>query len=99
MIVDDKDLAYTGAEGIPSAKEGDVTRKTGSWRTFKPVVHRELCISCNFCWANCPDTAITLDENGVPIIDYDVCKGCMICKQVCPKEGAITEERDTHSQA
>ncbi|MCC7554374.1 MAG: 4Fe-4S binding protein [Methanobacteriaceae archaeon] len=54
--------------------------KTGSWRTFKPVLDKEKCIGCDKCVMFCPDAAINKDHD----INYDYCKGCGICSAECP---------------
>lgn len=59
--------------------------KTGDWRAFKPVVDKEKCINCFFCWIYCPDAAIVRKEEGIEI-NYEYCKGCGICAKECPKE-------------
>ncbi|MHA1771639.1 MAG: 4Fe-4S binding protein [Candidatus Thorarchaeota archaeon] len=72
------------------------TGKTGSWRTFDPVIDYDACNRCRTCWMYCPEATIDLDDDGTPHIDYDYCKGCGICAQVCPKkciEMVRTEER------
>jgi len=56
--------------------------KTGSWRTFKPVV-TEKCVGCGTCLNFCPEGVIAL-KNKKAVIDYDYCKGCLICMKVCP---------------
>ncbi|MBN2058583.1 MAG: 4Fe-4S dicluster domain-containing protein [Candidatus Saganbacteria bacterium] len=69
---------------------------TGDWRSDRPVFHKENCINCLFCWVNCPDSAIILDENNkVAGIDYRYCKGCGICDTECPtkkEKRALTME-------
>jgi len=55
--------------------------KTGSWRTFQPVVDREKCNECGLCAMYCPDGVIDADLK----IDLDFCKGCGICAKECPK--------------
>ena len=30
--------------------------KTGSWRTFKPILDKEKCIDCDNCIIFCPDS-------------------------------------------
>ncbi len=57
-----------------------VARQTGSWRVERPVIDPDICTRCGLCFVRCPDGAISLDEEGYPVIDYDHCKGCMICR-------------------
>ncbi len=58
---------------------------TGLWRTLHPIIHYE---HCHRCWWNCstfcPDSAINVNEESFPVIDYDHCKGCLICSTICP---------------
>ncbi len=78
-----------------------VENKTGSWRTFMPVVDNSKCVNCKLCWFFCPEGAIDmladLEGNadkkikGIKI-NYDYCKGCGICANECPTK-AITMER------
>ncbi len=63
---------------VPSSVE-----RTGTWRTFRPVIDLSKCTKCNLCWKFCPDVAITLDGDGWPVIDYEHCKGCGICDVEC----------------
>ncbi|MCD6434595.1 MAG: 4Fe-4S binding protein [Candidatus Diapherotrites archaeon] len=60
-----------------------VKYKTGSWRTFRPVIDYEKCIRCGLCWSQCPDMAIEKKGNKF-VINYDYCKGCGICAENCP---------------
>jgi len=73
---------------ISRPKEG-AAGKTGTWRTYKPVVDRELCNECGLCRMYCPDGVIDVELN----IDLEYCKGCGICAKECPKK-AITMERE-----
>ena len=66
-------------------------KKTGSWRSFRPMV-TDKCIGCKICEFYCPDQSIKV-RNGKAKIDYDYCKGCMICAEVCPQK-AIKRERE-----
>ncbi len=63
--------------------------KTGSWRTFRPVIDFEKCIQCLYCFIYCPDSSILTEEGKVTGVDYEHCKGCGICAAECPKS-AIT---------
>ncbi|RLF48961.1 MAG: hypothetical protein DRN20_03370 [Thermoplasmata archaeon] len=68
-----------------------VENKTGTWRTFRPVINKEKCVNCLLCWFYCPDGAIKRVSDGVEV-DYDYCKGCGICANECPVK-AITMVR------
>ena len=81
--------------GVITEPGNSVQKKTGEWRTFKPVVDREKCIGCGICTWYCPDSAIEVKEDGgkkVAVVDYDHCKGCLICLGECPQK-AITKEK------
>ena len=71
--------------------------KTGSWRTFRPII-TDKCIGCKICEWYCPDSAIKIVENDGKkraVVDYDYCKGCLICLGACPSKaiGQETEKR------
>jgi len=73
---------------------GSTTKnKTGSWRTFKPVVDINKCTGCNLCDMHCPDSAIKVGKDKKAHVNYDYCKGCGICAEICPVK-AIAMERD-----
>ena len=57
-------------------------KKTGSWRTFKPILDKEKCIDCDNCILFCPDGSVNKQHD----IDYDYCKGCGICANECPSD-------------
>ncbi len=71
------------------------SNKTGSWRTFKPVI-TDRCVACGICTWYCPDSAIEVRQvNGKrkAVVNYDYCKGCLICMNECPHD-AIEKEMD-----
>jgi pyruvate ferredoxin oxidoreductase delta subunit len=57
--------------------------KTGTWRTFRPLVDRETCNGCRTCEMLCPENTIIVVE-GVARVDYEYCKGCGVCANECP---------------
>jgi len=58
--------------------------KTGLWRTVRPVIDYSKCKKCWWnCSVFCPDSAITINADGFPVINYDHCKGCLICASQC----------------
>ncbi len=68
--------------------------RTGLWRTIRPVIDLDRCSRCTWlCGSLCPDSAISVDAEGAPVIDYEHCKGCMVCAAVCPRDaiGSISE--------
>jgi pyruvate ferredoxin oxidoreductase delta subunit len=62
---------------------GSKNYHTGSWRFFKPVVDQQRCTKCGICRTYCPDSCISIEEDGCHI-NYDYCKGCGICEHECP---------------
>ncbi len=69
------------------------SNKTGSWRSFRPVIDREKCIGCGLCKKFCPDVCIEIKDKKAEV-DYDYCKGCLICKSVCPVQAISSEEEE-----
>jgi pyruvate ferredoxin oxidoreductase gamma subunit len=69
-----------------------VASLTGSWRTSRPVIDYPSCNRCSWiCSTLCPDSAIAVEPDHTPRIDYDHCKGCMICVAVCPPHAIRAE--------
>ncbi|GAO35111.1 pyruvate ferredoxin oxidoreductase, gamma subunit [Sulfuricella sp. T08] len=59
--------------------------RTGLWRTLRPVIDYQRCNRCWWvCSEFCPDSAIRVNAEHFPEIDYDHCKGCLICVAQCP---------------
>lgn len=63
--------------------------RTGDWRTEHPVLDRDKCNKCGFCYLYCPEGTIHEDEEGYFVPDLYYCKGCGICAHECPQK-AIT---------
>ena len=62
--------------------------KTGDWRSALPVLDREKCVYCGFCYIYCPDGVYQdmgeREKYYKPDLDY--CKGCGVCAYECPKK-------------
>lgn len=58
--------------------------ETGSWRTYRPVLNKEKCKHCLFCWIYCPDSCILVKDGKMQGHDLRFCKGCGICARECP---------------
>ena len=80
--------------------------ETGLWRSMRPVLDPNKCISCLKCWVQCPDASIETDVEGrVNGINMFFCKGCGVCAQVCPvnaismcQEADFTGEKREHGE-
>lgn len=67
------------------AKASSEQSLTGAWRSMRPVIDHEHCNRCSWiCSTLCPDSAIRVDADHTPHINYDHCKGCLVCVAVCP---------------
>jgi pyruvate ferredoxin oxidoreductase delta subunit len=90
ILVNEVNTEPTGKKDMPKTPYSKptigATGKTGSWRTFDPIVNRDECNKCRICWLYCPEAVINIDEEGYPVVDFDYCKGCGICAEVCPKK-------------
>jgi pyruvate ferredoxin oxidoreductase gamma subunit len=83
--------ARLSAPDIHAAGTSELSN-TGVWRTLRPVIDYEHCNRCSWvCSTLCPDSAIKVDPDHTPRIDYDHCKGCMVCVAVCPPHAIRAE--------
>jgi pyruvate ferredoxin oxidoreductase gamma subunit len=89
-------LAVVVSEGgIEKVTQGgnSFSRHTGNWRTYRPTIDYAKCTDCMICYAYCPESAMSVGQDGRVKIDYDNCKGCMICMTECPLK-AVSQTRE-----
>ena len=55
------------------------------------IVNEEECVQCGTCAENCPEEAITLDDNQNPKVDKEKCTECGTCVENCPSEAISVE--------
>jgi electron transport complex protein RnfB len=44
------------------------------------------CLGFDTCVKVCPFAAITMSDEGLPVVDKDKCKSCNKCVEICPKK-------------
>ena len=66
----------------PGFDGGHLVDKNAGWRTFRPVIDKDICVNCLVCYMVCPDGTIFKSEDKVDV-DYDFCKGCGVCANEC----------------
>lgn len=70
-------------------------RRTGDWRSQRPIMDKEKCNKCGLCWLYCPDAAIKPLEGGYYEHNLYYCKGCGNCARVCARQAiTIVEEEE-----
>ena len=94
-----KDISETVAHagGAAALAAAPLVRGYIEKEMLVPTVDYDLCVNCGLCKTICAPAAITIDENGKPIINEVACKSCGMCMPVCPT-GAIQLKNFTDDQ-
>lgn len=48
------------------------------------IINRDECSGCGLCVDECPAEALSLDDEGISVVDADECVECGACVDVCP---------------
>ena len=70
-VANDKKISLAG-----KTDKSTEENKTGSWRSFRPVIDEKKCIGCGNCVNFCPDDCIKIiekDGKKIAVIEYDYC--------------------------
>jgi ferredoxin len=55
-------------------------------------VNVEECTGCGTCVDECPQEAISLNDDDIAVINADECTDCGMCVDACPTEAISMEE-------
>lgn len=55
------------------------------------VVDRDECVGCGTCTEECPEEAITMDDEEIAVVDTKKCTECGTCVEACPSEAISME--------
>jgi len=78
----------------PVGNQGMYVLDTASWRVYRPVIDKQLCVNCGICLSYCPVNSVRYDQEQGYIISYDYCKGCGICAVECPRKAISMVKED-----
>ena len=55
-------------------------------------VDEEECTGCGTCVDECPQEAISLNDDDIAVVNEDECTDCGMCVDACPTEAISIEE-------
>lgn len=67
----------------------------GTMVTFPIYLHREPCIRCGRCIANCPSHALSRGDDGYPLFNSKQCEKCYRCIHYCPQKALSLSKHST----
>lgn len=71
-----------------------LAQQVSGMRTMKPVVQKEKCAQCGWCYLFCPTGCITISDGAHFEAELEFCKGCGICARECPTGAIVMVEED-----
>ncbi len=63
------------------------------YSNHRAVVISENCSGCGICTDRCQMDAISMNHEGIAVIDYDRCIGCGLCVITCPSDTILLEKK------
>lgn len=63
------------------------------YSNHQAVVIGENCSGCGICVERCQMDALSMDNEGIAVIDYDRCIGCGLCVPTCPSAAMLLEKK------
>ena len=81
--IPDFKLPPLGGEGI--MENPSIMEMLTSKIKFRPKVDQKLCTACGTCVAQCPVSALTMNDN-FPEVVADTCITCFCCQELCPEK-------------
>jgi len=93
---DDRDIEVVGAltpvpnfKLPPSAGSSWERSTDGTFfqaRTqLRPKADPALCTGCGVCIDQCPASALSMGDEGTPVVDAEACLACFCCQEMCPE--------------
>ena len=71
-----------------------LTEQVSGMRTTRPVVQKEKCAQCGWCYLYCPTGSVTIIGGAYFEAQLEFCKGCGICAKECPTNAIVMVEED-----
>jgi uncharacterized protein (DUF362 family)/lauroyl/myristoyl acyltransferase/Pyruvate/2-oxoacid:ferredoxin oxidoreductase delta subunit len=59
---------------------------------IKPVIDKNRCVKCKFCYDNCPVKTIKINEDKTLEVDHSKCISCLCCHELCPYDAIDLEK-------
>ncbi|SJZ61842.1 4Fe-4S dicluster-binding protein [Selenihalanaerobacter shriftii] len=78
-----------GIAGCPNGCSRPQVMDLSLLARIRPKVEGENCISCGKCVDACKETAIKLNDDKIPVVNYERCFLCGDCIKSCPVNSII----------